>query len=123
MSDSELNSERSAKYKELQSDTLVIYSRNVDTITTTMNKPRKPLSARRLRYEQSDRGHLYRIIRARLGLTQVAMGALMGCTRDSILSREHSKRMYTLDELVELQRISGMTNDEWCNLLKEIAAW
>jgi len=31
--------------------------------------------------------------------------------------------MYTLDELVELQRISGMTNDEWCELLKEIAAW
>lgn len=86
-----------------------------------MTKARKPLTLRTIRQNQRDRGVLYKIIRARLGLTQEAMGRLIGCTRDSIAAREGSKRLYTAAELQVLKEISGLTNDEWCKLLEEIA--
>jgi len=87
----------------------------------TKSKVRKPLTLRTLRQNQRDRGILYKIIRVRLGLTQEAMGRLIGCTRDSIAAREGSKRLYTATELQVLKSVSGMTNDEWCALLEEIA--
>ena len=86
-----------------------------------MTKSRQPLTVRTLRRNQKDRGILYRIIRGRLGLTQEAMGRLIGCTRDSIAAREGSKRLYTVAEILMLKEISGMTNDEWVELLREIA--
>jgi DNA-binding XRE family transcriptional regulator len=86
-----------------------------------MTKSRQPLTVRTIRKNQRDRGILYKIIRAKLGLTQEAMGRLIGCTRDSIAAREGSKRLYTALELQRLKDISGMTNDEWCALLEEIA--
>lgn len=86
-----------------------------------MTKARKPLTLRTIRQNQRDRGVLYKIIRARLGLTQEAMGRLIGCSRDSIAAREGSKRLYTAAELQILKEISGLTNDEWCKLLEEIA--
>lgn len=86
-----------------------------------MTKARKPLTLRTLRYNQRDRGVLYRIVRARLGITQAAMGRLIGCSRDSIAGRESAKRLFTIAELQTLKEISGLTNDEWCMLLEEIA--
>jgi hypothetical protein len=49
------------------------------------------------------------------------MGALIGCSRDSIVSREHSKKLYTIGELLTLKDISGMSDSEWLELLREIA--
>ena len=80
-----------------------------------------PLTAARIRKERRGVGLLYKLIRHRLGLTQVDMGRLMGCSRDAIVNREHSKRVYTVHEMVELQRASGMGDVEWCELLREIA--
>jgi len=86
-----------------------------------MTRPKVHLTARRLRNERKECGQLYRLIRARLGITQTAMGALIGCSRDSIVSREQSKKLYTIGELLTLKDIAGMNDDEWCNLLREIA--
>ena len=86
-----------------------------------MTKPRQPLTAARIRKERKEYGLLYRLIRSRLGLTQRDMGRLVGCSRDSIMAREQGKRLYSVGELVELKKISGLSNDEWCALLEEIA--
>ena len=82
---------------------------------------RKPLTASRIRKERRDCGLLYRLIRSRLGLTQVALGALMGCSQSAIVNRESKKRLYSIIELVELKQLSGMSDTEWCALLEEIA--
>jgi transcriptional regulator with XRE-family HTH domain len=86
-----------------------------------MTKPKKPITLRTLRRNQRDRGILYKIIRVRLGITQAAMGDLMGCSRDSIAAREGSKRLYTARELLALKDVSGLDDVEWCELLREIA--
>ena len=86
-----------------------------------MTRLKTPLTALTLRQERKDCGHLYRLLRARLGLTQRAMGRLMGCSRDSIAVRETRKRVYTLGELTMLQQVSGMSDTEWMDLLREIA--
>ncbi len=94
----------------------------MDTIQNeAMTKPRKPITLRTLRKNQRDRGILYKIIRARLGLTQSGMATLMGCTRDAIAAREGSKRLYTAAEMLSLKDISGMSDSEWLELLREIA--
>jgi hypothetical protein len=49
------------------------------------------------------------------------MGRLLGCSRDSIVSREQSKKLYTIGELLILKELVGMDDIEWCNLLREIA--
>lgn len=86
-----------------------------------MTKPKIPLTARRLRQQRKECGQLYRLIRAKLGLTQTAMGALIGCSRDSIVSREQSKKLYTIGELLVLKDLAGLSDTEWCDLLREIA--
>ena len=82
---------------------------------------RKPLTASRIRRERRECGILYKIIRSRLGLTQTQLGALIGCSQSAIVNRESKKRLYSIIELVELLDISGMTNDEWVSLMREIA--
>jgi len=107
---------------DLANDTELHYCKDVDTIQNEpMTKARKPITLRTLRKNQRDRGILYKIIRARLGLTQHAMARLMGCSRDSIAAREGSKRLYTAAELLALKDISGMGDSEWLELLREIA--
>lgn len=86
-----------------------------------MTRDKPILTARRLRQERKECGQLYRLIRARLGLTQTDMGKLIGCSRDSITAREQTKRVYSISELLALKKLSGMDNDEWCRLLEEIA--
>jgi hypothetical protein len=49
------------------------------------------------------------------------MGALLGVSKDTIVQRERNKRVYTLDELVELQRVSKMDDLTWWQLIKEVA--
>lgn len=87
----------------------------------TVTKPKHALTARMLRRTRRDCGMLYRLIRARLGITQVAMAALMGCSKDALVRREHTKKLYTVIELQALKDISGMSDSEWLELLREIA--
>ena len=87
----------------------------------TVTKPKHILTARTLRRSRRDCGMLYRLIRARLGITQVAMARLMGCSKDALVRREHTKKLYTVIELQALKDISGMSDSEWLELLREIA--
>jgi len=82
---------------------------------------RKPLTAHRIRRERRTVGVLYKLLRSHLGVTQTVMGALLGVSKDTIVQRERNKRVYTLDELVELQRVSKMDDLTWWQLIKEVA--
>lgn len=82
---------------------------------------RANLSVKRLRRERKDRGILYRAIRELRGLSQSECAKLMGITKDALVRREHVKRLYNVIELVELQRISGLNDTDWCELLRQIA--
>jgi transcriptional regulator with XRE-family HTH domain len=79
------------------------------------------LSARELRKVNRDRGLLYRAVRKLLGLSQAEMARHIGCSRDAILAREYRRRSYSLVELNALQRASGLSDVEWCELLRQIA--
>ena len=71
--------------------------------------------------ETRHRGVLYRAIRGITGLSQSKLAAAMGCTKSALVRREVTKRKYSIEEIVELQRIAGMTDAEWCELLRQIA--
>lgn len=79
------------------------------------------VNIKRLKRERRDRGILYRAIRAMKGLSQSAMAKAMHTTKDAIVRREVCKRVYSIVELVELQRISGLSDVEWCEMLRDIA--
>ena len=79
------------------------------------------LTASQIRKAKRTPGILYTLVRSKLGLTQVEMAALLGVSRWAIVNRERCKRVYTAHELVALHRASGLSNDEWCALLEEIA--
>lgn len=92
---------------------------HIDTQGQTMT--RKPLTVAQIRKSKRECGLLYKIIRSRLGLSQTAMGRLIGCSLYAIINREAKKRIYTVGEMVTLYEVSGMTPDEWVALMKEIA--
>lgn len=76
---------------------------------------------RAFKKEQRHRGVLYRMVRHLSGLTQREMASEIGCTVDALVRREVIARKYSVIEYVELQRISGLNDVEWCELLREIA--
>ena len=67
------------------------------------------------------RGNLYQAIRHRLGLSRVAMAALLGIKPDSVRYRERQKQLYHPAEIVVLFNVSGMTTDEYMEILRVIA--
>ena len=79
------------------------------------------LTARRIREERRTVGVLYRLVRSRMGLTQERMGRLLGVSRDAIMQREKTKRTYALEELVSLQQLTQFTDNEWWDIIKEVA--
>lgn len=81
----------------------------------------KRITASWLRDNRRTVGVLYRLLRARLGLTQVDMGRLLGISRACLAMRERSRRLYLLEELVALQELSGMTDQEFWSIIKEVA--
>jgi DNA-binding XRE family transcriptional regulator len=93
----------------------------VNNLIITHSMIEKPLTATRIRRERRTVGVLYRLLRSRLGVTQSVMGAMLGVSKDTIVQRERNKRVYTLDELCELQNVSGMSDAEWWALIKEVA--
>ena len=82
---------------------------------------RKPLTLRRLRETKRTQGMLYTAVRSRLGLTQAAMAALLKLPMYAVVNRKRCKRTYTLTELAALQEVSGLSDSEWCDLIREIA--
>lgn len=67
------------------------------------------------------RGNLYQAIRHRLGLSRVAMAALLGIKPDSVRYRERQKQLYHPAEVVVLFSVSGMTPDDFLGLMRDIA--
>ena len=87
----------------------------------TRDKTRIALTASQIRKAKKTPGLLYLLVRAKLGLTQVDMAALLGVSKWAIVNRERCKRVYTAKELVDLQLASGLSDAEWCELLREVA--
>lgn len=67
------------------------------------------------------RGNPYYQVRKRMGLTQAALGALMGCTWQAIQYREKSKRLFHIMELVVLADIAEMSDTDFMKMLRDIA--
>ena len=81
----------------------------------------KPLTAKAIKKHNAECGVLYKLIRHRLGITQTVMAKMMRTTLDAIVNRERRKRVYSVSELVALQRISGLSDTEWGDMLRDIA--
>jgi DNA-binding XRE family transcriptional regulator len=77
--------------------------------------------ARKLRRISEERGVLYRTIRSMLGLSQTQFGKAMGITKMCLVQRERTKRLYSVREIVQLQKMSGMSVAEYWQLLEVIA--
>ena len=75
----------------------------------------------RMRRDQRQRGKLYLSIRKKLGLTQVNFGRYTGMTLKTVKYREMAKLRYTLDEIVKLQQISGMSWEDYGKLLEQLS--
>ena len=67
------------------------------------------------------KGNIYYELRRRLGITQTQAGNLIGITQKAWQYRERSKVMYYPLEIAMLHELSGMTSDEFLQLLNDIA--
>jgi transcriptional regulator with XRE-family HTH domain len=67
------------------------------------------------------RGNPYLAIRQYLGLSQARIGALMGISQKQVQYRERTKRLFHVGELVVLQQVSGMDDQSFMKLLRDIA--
>jgi DNA-binding XRE family transcriptional regulator len=66
-------------------------------------------------------GNLYYSVRMLLGLNQTKAGALLGISRQAWRYRERYKVMYWPLEIAMLQELSGLSNEEFIQLLNDIA--
>lgn len=66
------------------------------------------------------KGNLYQAVRKGLGLSRAAMGDMLGITEAQLRYRERCKRMYHPCETIALQAISGLTWEQFGELLNEI---
>jgi transcriptional regulator with XRE-family HTH domain len=71
-------------------------------------------------YRGGFRGALYRLVRAKVGISQATMAGLLGIKRENLIYREHMKQYYTLQELHALQQLSGLTWSELGELIDAI---
>ena len=67
------------------------------------------------------RGNIYYEIRCMLGLTQTQAGNLIGITQKAWQYRERGKVMYYPLEIAMLHDLSGMSGDDFLQLLNDIA--
>lgn len=86
-----------------------------------MMETTKAVKLARMRQEAKQRGKLYLCIRKKLGLTQVDFARYVGCDKWQVIYRETDKVRYTLDEVVKLRQVAGMTWDEYGKLLEELS--
>ncbi len=69
----------------------------------------------------SPRGNLYQAVRKILGISRANMSKLVSISEESLRYRERTKRVYHLCELVALQQVSGLSPDQFMQLLNDIA--
>ena len=67
------------------------------------------------------KGNLYQAVRRHLGLSRAQMCSIVGISEAQLRYRERTKRMYHLCEMVALQQVSGLSADEFMQLLNDIA--
>jgi len=106
---------------QLAITTQLHYPVTVHNLILTRGEVKDGLTARRIRASKRSSGLLYTLVRSKLGLTQEAMARLLGVSRWAIVNRERCKRVYTIPELTALHKASGLSDEEWCALLEEIA--
>ena len=70
---------------------------------------------------QRPRGNLYYAVRKLLKLNQTDAGKLLGITQKAWQYRERVKVMYWPLEIVALHQLSGLTWEEFMQLLNDIA--
>lgn len=70
---------------------------------------------------RSARGNLYLAVRRYLGMPRDRFAHTIGISTHSLRYRERAKRLYHTSEIAELQRVSGMTWDDYGKLLNDIA--
>jgi DNA-binding transcriptional regulator YiaG len=67
------------------------------------------------------KGNLYQAIRKRLKMTRVQFSEYIGISTTALRYRERVKRMYHMCEILALLQASGMTTEEFAQLLNDIA--
>ena len=67
------------------------------------------------------KGNLYQAVRRHLGLSRAQMCSMVGISEAQLRYRERTKRMYHPCEVVALQQVSGLSADEFMQLLNDIA--
>jgi len=67
------------------------------------------------------RGNLYLAVRRYLGLSRDQFAHVIGISTHSLRYRERAKILYHPSEVGELYRVSGMTSEQFTELLNDIA--
>jgi hypothetical protein len=67
------------------------------------------------------KGNLYQAVRKLTGLPRSRFCELIRITEQQLRSRERTKRVYHMCEVVALQAVSGITWEEFGKLLNDIA--
>lgn len=67
------------------------------------------------------KGNLYQAIRKRLKMTRAQFSEYIGISTTALRYRERVKRMYHMCEILALLQASGMSTDEFAQLLNDIA--
>ena len=67
------------------------------------------------------RGNLYQAIRKQLGVSRADMAKYIGISEGALRYRERTKRVYHLCEMVALLEASGMTPEQFMELVNKIA--
>lgn len=67
------------------------------------------------------RGNLYLAVRRYLGLSRDKFANVIGVSTHSLRYRERAKVLYHPTEVGELYRVSGMTSEQFTELLNDIA--
>lgn len=79
------------------------------------------LTAKRIRQSKKECGVLYKLVRHKLGLTQRQFAKVLGISYAALFNRENRKRVYTVGEILALQRISGIEPNEFWQILEAVA--
>lgn len=67
------------------------------------------------------RGNLYQAIRKRLRMSRAQFAEYINISEQALRYRERVKRMYHMCEILALLQASGMTTDQFAELLNDIA--
>ena len=69
----------------------------------------------------SPKGNLYQAVRKILNISRANMAKHIGISEESLRYRERTKRVYHLCEMVALLQVSGLTPEDFMQLVNDIA--